>query len=131
MNGWHTAFSREAFAAPPQLREIGGWRVEFLGFSGPAAGRAPLLCLGGAFQSRWSFRHVAERLLPDHPVAVVDLPGQGNNTQDSQALDFDGFADLLERFCQRDWSAWCRSACPTARRWRSRSPRAIRGAWTS
>ena len=39
--------------------------------------------------------------IKERPVILVDLPGQGGNTQQSGALDFEGFADLLKAFFDR------------------------------
>ncbi|MFN0041290.1 MAG: alpha/beta fold hydrolase [Burkholderiales bacterium] len=102
MTSWNETFSRKAFAAPSAVRYIGKWRVEFLGFTSPAKDRTALLCLGGAFQSRWSFRHVAEHLHPHMPVVVVDLPGQGNNAQEADELNFDDFAGILDALCEAE-----------------------------
>lgn len=89
---------RRQLRLPPHTVEVDGFRVEYHAFGTPElAGRTPVVFLGGAFQSSWSFRHEVERLAPSHPVVLLDLPGQGQNAQQAAELDFDDLAQLLGR----------------------------------
>lgn len=91
------------FRTHPRRTVIGPWTVEHVSFGAPpTAHRPPLLFIGGAFQNAWSFYREVKHFLPQRPIVIVDLPGQGQNGQPSGALDFVDLADLLRAFLDRE-----------------------------
>lgn len=92
-------FDTACFRGDPRRTVLGQWTVEHRSFAAAStAHRPPLLFIGGAFQNAWSFYREVKHFLPQRPVVLVDLPGQGQNDQLSAALDFGDLADLLRRF---------------------------------
>src|SRR5215216_6618904 len=92
-------FASAHFRAEPRRTVIGPWTVEHLSFAAPpTADRSPLLYLGGAFQNAWSFLLDVKHFLPQRPVILLDLPGQGQNDQLSESLSAGDFAELIRRF---------------------------------
>jgi len=95
----HKKFSSLAFLKKPEVAIIDGNRVEFLGFCKPENSHKPAIAfLGGAFQSFFSFKKEVQVLMEDHPIIMIDLPGQGSNRQLSGHLSFSDFAHLLKKF---------------------------------
>lgn len=93
-------FDTAHFRSAPRRTAIGEWTVEHMSFGAPGAvDRPPLMFIGGAFQNAWSFLREVKHFLPQRPVIIVDLPGQGQNNQISGSLSFADFADLLAKFC--------------------------------
>lgn len=92
-------FDTAHFRAEPRRTAIGPWTVQHMSFGTPAtADRAPLVFIGGAFQNAWSFLREVKHFLPQRPVILVDLPGQGQNNQLAEQLTFTDFAGLLRAF---------------------------------
>lgn len=92
-------FDTACFRADPRRTELGPWTVAHVSFATPStAHRAPLVFIGGAFQNAWSFCREVKHFLPQRPIVIVDLPGQGQNNQLSGELDFRDLADLLRQF---------------------------------
>lgn len=92
-------FDTACFRADPRRTELGLWTVAHVSFATPStAHRAPLVFIGGAFQNAWSFYREVKHFLPQRPIVIVDLPGQGQNNQLSGELDFRDLADLLRQF---------------------------------
>lgn len=88
--------SMDSFNRPPLSVEVNGRLVQYLSFSRPkTAHKNPVVILGGAFQRFHSFRKDVEILSDVHPVLLVDLPGQGGNSDLGEDLDFEGLADIL------------------------------------
>lgn len=61
----------------------------------------PVAFLGGAFQNASSFRNEVEWLVPQAPVVLVDLPGQGENPQQAPELNVGDLARLFVRGLER------------------------------
>lgn len=92
-------FSREPLKGPGHVTRLGASRVQYLCFDGPHGLTGdPVLLVGGAFQTFWSFRHDVERLTRRWPVILVDLPGQGLNLHPSEGMGFSDFAALVRDF---------------------------------
>ena len=99
MNFQFADFDAAHFRADPVRTQIGPWVVEHHSFANPAtADRTPIVFIGGAFQNAWSFLKEVKHFLPQRPIILLDLPGQGQNAQLSESLSFADFADLLDRF---------------------------------
>jgi pimeloyl-ACP methyl ester carboxylesterase len=95
-------FDTAHFRAEPRRTAIGPWTVEHVSFAAaPTADRSPLIFIGGAFQNAWSFYREVKHFLPQRPIVIVDLPGQGQNDQLSGDLGFGDLADLLRQFLDR------------------------------
>lgn len=87
------------FRADPIRTPIGPWVIEHRSFATPAtADRTPIMFIGGAFQNAWSFIREVKHFLPQRPIILLDLPGQGQNGQLSETLSFADLADLIDRF---------------------------------
>src|SRR4051812_15631143 len=92
-------FDTAYFRADPVRTQIGPWVIEHRSFASPAtADRTPIMLIGGAFQNAWSFVREVKHFLPQRPIILLDLPGQGDNNQLSDNLSFADFADLIDRF---------------------------------
>ena len=92
-------FDTGHFRSDPVRTQIGTWVVEHHSFATPStAHRTPIVFIGGAFQNCWSFLREVKHFLPQRPIILLDLPGQGQNSQLSGNLGFADFADLIERF---------------------------------
>ncbi len=86
----------------PKTILVNKWKVEYLTFEKPQSkGRTPIVILGGAFQKFESFRRDIEILQSSFPVYLVDLPGQGGNSQLAPNLSFEDYADILKGFIDR------------------------------
>ncbi|WP_370867417.1 alpha/beta fold hydrolase [Atopomonas sediminilitoris] len=89
-------FNPQRLSEAPEQLLIGPWQVHYQAFARDAADqRAPVLLLGGAFQSFRSFASEIETLLDEHPVLLIDLPSQGCNEQQAPDLTLEDLADLL------------------------------------
>lgn len=92
-------FDTAHFRADPRRTAVGPWTIDHVSFGTPAtASRTPVLFLGGAFQNAWSFSREVKHFLPQRPILIVDLPGQGQNNQLSGELTFADLAGLLREF---------------------------------
>jgi pimeloyl-ACP methyl ester carboxylesterase len=92
-------FDTACFRGDPRRTVIGQWTVEHRSFAAPpTVDRPPLVFIGGAFQNAWSFYREVKHFLPQRPIVLVDLPGQGQNDQLSAELGFADLADLLRQF---------------------------------
>ncbi len=99
MNFQFNDFDTSFFRADPVRTELGPWVIEHHSFASPATrDRTPLMFIGGAFQNAWSFVKEVKHFLPQRPVILLELPGQGQNAQLSESLSFADFADLIARF---------------------------------
>jgi pimeloyl-ACP methyl ester carboxylesterase len=96
----YTKFSSLAFLGRPKRHVLkGGWNVEYLSFCLPEhQGKPPVVFLGGAFQTFFSFKKDVQVMMEEHPILLVDLPSQGSNAQLSECLDFQDYARLLYEF---------------------------------
>nr|WP_071873235.1 alpha/beta hydrolase [Atopomonas hussainii] len=89
-------FTPQRLSETPHCLRVGPWQVNYQAFARHANDqRAPVLLLGGAFQSFRSFASEIETLLAEHPVLLIDLPSQGCNEQQAPELSLEGLADLL------------------------------------
>lgn len=83
----------------PNQMHVGEWTINYLCFTKPInAYKAPIIFLGGAFQTFKSLDHEVEQLSKDAPVYLVDLPGQGGNPQCASDLTFEDYSNLLKVF---------------------------------
>jgi pimeloyl-ACP methyl ester carboxylesterase len=98
-----TDYSPASLASPPpQVLEVGTWRLHYLAFAAHADDpRNPVLLLGGAFQSFRSFASDMPELLAEHPVILLDLPSQGSNLQLAPELSLAQLADLIASFTEQ------------------------------
>lgn len=96
----YTKFSSLAFLGKPKRHTLsGGWVVEYLSFCLPEhQGKPPVVFLGGAFQTFFSFKKDVQLMMEEHPILLVDLPSQGSNAQLSEGLSFQDYARLLHEF---------------------------------
>jgi pimeloyl-ACP methyl ester carboxylesterase len=91
------SLSDAAFEKRPMVQMLGEWKVEYLQFVQPSnAFKTPVVILGGAFQSFSSFKHDVKELSKDFPVYLINLPGQGSNTQRAGELKSYDHAELLK-----------------------------------
>ncbi|UVE17196.1 alpha/beta hydrolase [Pseudomonas sp. LS44] len=98
---YRTDYHVSLLADAPAVLTIGRWQLHYLAFSAHADDkRAPVLLLGGAFQSFRSFAAEAAELLSEHPVILLDLPSQGCNTQLAAELRLEDLADLIAAFVE-------------------------------
>ena len=94
-------FDPAHFRADARRTAIGPWTVEHISFAAPGrAGQTPLVFIGGAFQNASSFVREVRYFLPQRPIIIVDLPGQGQNDQLSESLDFGDLARLFNEFLE-------------------------------
>ena len=76
--------------------QLGPWRTRYLSFAYPNTQHLPpVVFIGGAFQNAWSFRAEVAGLLDLRPILIVELPGQGSNTQVCAEFGFTELATLL------------------------------------
>lgn len=88
--------SMDSFDRTPYKTMVNGREVLYLCFSRPkTAHKKPVVILGGAFQNFESFRKDVEILSDVHPILLVDLPGQGSNSDLADDLSFEDLADIL------------------------------------
>lgn len=98
---YRTGYSADLLASPPERLHIGPWCLHYQAWSHhPDDPRTPVLMLGGAFQSFRSFAAEVEELLGEHPVILLDLPGQGGNLQLAPELGLEQLADLIADFAE-------------------------------
>lgn len=96
---YRTDFSPSLLGGQPDVLMLGEWQLHYLAFSSHSEdSRPPVLMLGGAFQSFRSFAGEVQQLLAEHPVILLDLPGQGSNLQEAGALNLEQLADLIAYF---------------------------------
>lgn len=96
---YRTDYSAARLSAAPQVLELGSWRLHYQAYATHSHGRrAPVLLLGGAFQSFRSFANEVSELLTEHPVILLDLPSQGGNPQLAAELGLEQLADLIAAF---------------------------------
>lgn len=99
-----STFSINELRAEPRIHTVhaakGDYKVQFQAFCHPEnAGKAPVMFLGGAFQSFTSFRAEVELVISTHPVILADFPSQGSNDQLAPELSLNDYADLIAQFC--------------------------------
>ena len=76
--------------------QLGPWCTRYLGFARPETRHLPpVVFIGGAFQNAWSFHAEVAGLLDLRPILIVELPGQGSNTQVCSEFGFTELAKLL------------------------------------
>lgn len=76
--------------------QLGSWRIRYFGFARAQTRHLPPVAfIGGAFQNAWSFRAEVGGLLDLRPILIIELPGQGGNTQVCAELGFSELAKLL------------------------------------
>lgn len=93
-------FKSQAFLQRPDVIEIDGYRIEYMGFCKEEhLNKVPVIFIGGAFQNFFSFKKEVQVLMNDYPVVLLDLPSQGSNQQLVSELEFKDFAKLLKSFC--------------------------------
>ena len=94
-----STFEPNSLKQPPLTQMIGRYKLEFHLFSQPEnLGKAPVVFLGGAFQSFTSFKSEVELVYQTHPVILLDLPSQGSNDQLVPELGLGDFTGLLKAF---------------------------------
>jgi pimeloyl-ACP methyl ester carboxylesterase len=94
-------FDTAHFRADPIRTPIGPWVVEHHSFgTASTAECTPIVFIGGAFQNAWSFMREVKHFLPQRPIILLDMPGQGQNSQLAPDLTFADFADLVDRFLE-------------------------------
>jgi pimeloyl-ACP methyl ester carboxylesterase len=99
---YRTDYSAALLASPPAILAIGDWRLHYQAYSSREQDtRAPVLLLGGAFQSFRSFAAEVDELLAAHPVILLDLPSQGGNLQLAPELGLEQLADLIAAFAEQ------------------------------
>jgi pimeloyl-ACP methyl ester carboxylesterase len=99
MNFQYNDFDTSYFRADPRRATMGPCTVEHRSFATPETqDRTPVMFIGGAFQNAWSFLREVKHFLPQRPIILLDLPGQGQNEQLSDGLSFADLADLADRF---------------------------------
>lgn len=98
---YRTDYSATQLCAPPDVLTLGRWHLHYQAYALRAADpRPPVLMLGGAFQGFRSFAREVSELLADHPVILLDLPGQGGNLQLAPELGLEALADLIADFAR-------------------------------
>ncbi|WP_370293681.1 alpha/beta fold hydrolase [Thalassolituus sp.] len=94
-----STYSPAALKSAPSIQMVGEYKVEFLAYESPDnMDKAPVMFLGGAFQSFSSFRNEVEQILEHCPVILADFPSQGSNDQLAPDLDMEDYADLIAGF---------------------------------
>jgi pimeloyl-ACP methyl ester carboxylesterase len=96
----YSKFSSLAFVGKPKQATVEGqWIVEYLSFCKPEnLAKPPIVFLGGAFQTFFSFKKDVQVMMEDHPIFLLDLPSQGSNRQLSPDLKFEDYARILKSF---------------------------------
>ena len=99
---YRSHYSAALLSSAPDVLQIDGWHLHYLAFAQHEQDkRAPVLLLGGAFQSFRSFAAEVEELLAQHPVILLDLPSQGGNSQLAPELNLEQLADLIADFAEQ------------------------------
>ncbi len=92
-------YSPAALKQAPSIQMVGDYKVEYVAYESQGnMDKAPVMFLGGAFQSFSSFRSEVEQMLEHCPVILADFPSQGGNDQLAPELDMEDFADLIAGF---------------------------------
>ena len=92
-------YSPAALKQSPNVQMVGEYKVEFVAYESVGnMDKAPVMFLGGAFQSFSSFRNEVEQMLEHCPVILADFPSQGGNDQLAPELDMEDYADLIAGF---------------------------------
>lgn len=98
---YRTDYSAAQLGSAPEVLELGTWRLHYQAYAERSDDpRAPVLLLGGAFQSFRSFASEVGELLSQHPVILLDLPSQGGNLQLAPELGLEALADLIAAFAE-------------------------------
>lgn len=98
---YRTDYSAAQLGSAPAVLELGPWRLHYQAYAERSDDpRAPVLLLGGAFQSFRSFASEVGELLGEHPVILLDLPSQGGNLQLAPELGLEALADLIAAFAE-------------------------------
>ena len=75
---YRTDYSPALLTSAPRVLQLGDWCLHYQAYASRSNDRrAPVLLLGGAFQSFRSFASEVAELLGDHPVILLDLTSQG------------------------------------------------------
>ncbi|MGQ7956429.1 alpha/beta fold hydrolase [Pseudomonas sp. SP16.1] len=99
---YRTDYSPALLADTPRIMDIGTWRLHYQAYARRERdARAPVLLLGGAFQSFRSFAAEVDELLAGHPLILLDLPSQGGNLQLAPELGLEQLADLIAAFAEQ------------------------------
>ena len=94
-----STFEPNSLKQAPSIQMIGRYKLEFQSFSKPEnLNKAPVVFLGGAFQSFVSFKTEVELVYQTHPVILLDLPSQGSNDQLVPEFELKDFSSLLKGF---------------------------------
>ncbi|WP_419810624.1 alpha/beta fold hydrolase [Bacterioplanoides sp.] len=92
-------FAAPDLRTPPNIQQLGNYRVEYKAFSLPQhRHKTPVVFLGGAFQSFTSFQNEVELAYTTHPVILADFPSQGSNEQLAPELSLADYGDLIAQF---------------------------------
>ncbi len=76
--------------------QFGPFHTHHLSFALPETQNLPpVVFIGGAFQNAWSFRSEISGLIDLRPILLVELPGQGGNTQVCAEFGFTELVNLL------------------------------------
>ncbi|HLA32889.1 MAG TPA: alpha/beta hydrolase [Pseudomonas sp.] len=98
---YRTDYSAALLNEAPEVLQLGNWRLHYQAYARRSNDpRAPVLLLGGAFQSFRSFAGEVDELLGEHPVILLDLPSQGGNLQLAPELGLEQLADLIAAFAE-------------------------------
>ncbi len=96
---YRTDYSPALLTSAPRVLQLGDWCLHYQAYASRSNDRrAPVLLLGGAFQSFRSFASEVAELLGEHPVILLDLPSQGGNLQLVPELSLEQLADLIAAF---------------------------------
>lgn len=96
---YRTDYSPALLTSAPRVLQLGDWCLHYQAYANRSNDRrAPVLLLGGAFQSFRSFASEVDELLGEHPVILLDLPSQGGNLQLVPELSLEQLADLIAAF---------------------------------
>jgi pimeloyl-ACP methyl ester carboxylesterase len=92
----------EKLSRPPLAVTVGTYQITYRSFTSPrSAFRTPLIVLTSSLQSANHFYDFILKTAGEWPVYLVDLPGQGENTDFGEGLELVDLADLLEGFLNR------------------------------
>ena len=95
-------YTAKALRAKPKQHTVDGkWCIEYMAFTEDSVrDKAPLIMVGGAFQSLETFKSSVEKFIGDFPVILVDLPSLGNNEQLAEDVSMEDMATLLYQFVE-------------------------------
>ena len=94
-------FNSDYFYRKPEAMFLNEHLLEWMSFShAENSQKPPVIIFGGALQDYNSFKLFVRRLLKNHPLVILNLPGQGGNPRLSTGLGFEDFTRLVYAFHQ-------------------------------